>query len=64
MMLRALKIPITWTELAKRTAGEVVADNCLGLAAELAFYFFLALFPALLFIVAIIGYLPVEGVLD
>ena len=28
-----------------RTAREVRADNCLNLAAQLAFYFFLALFP-------------------
>jgi membrane protein len=33
------------------------------LAAELAFYFLLALFPALLFTVALIGYLPVENAL-
>lgn len=51
-MLRAPGIPIGWPELAKRTAAEVLADNCLGLAAQLAFYFFLALFPALLFLFA------------
>jgi len=45
-------------------AGEVVADNCLGLAAQLAYYFFLALFPALLFITAIISFIPVAGLLD
>ena len=36
-----------------------MADNCLGLAAQLAYYFFLALFPALLFLVALISFLPV-----
>jgi membrane protein len=45
-------------------AGEVVADNCLGLAAQLAYYFFLALFPALLFITAIISFIPVAGLLE
>ncbi|MEX1128423.1 MAG: YihY/virulence factor BrkB family protein [Vicinamibacterales bacterium] len=54
---------ISWTEILKRTAQEIGADNCLGLAAQLAFYFFLALFPALLFLVALIGYLPVENAL-
>jgi membrane protein len=54
---------ISWTEILKRTAAEIGADNCLGLAAQLAFYFFLALFPALLFLVALIGYLPVENAL-
>jgi membrane protein len=63
-MLRAFKIPITWRELLKRTATEVMADNCLGLAAQLAYYFFLALFPALLFLVAVITFLPVNGVLE
>jgi membrane protein len=48
----------------KRTAAEVMADDCLGLAAELAYYFFLALFPALLFLVAIVSFIPVQGLLD
>ena len=52
LMLRALRVPLTWSELARRTYNEVLADNCLGLAAQLAYYFFLALFPALLFVVA------------
>jgi membrane protein len=63
-MLHAFRIPITWRELFKRTATEVMADNCLGLAAQLAYYFFLALFPALLFLVAVISFLPVSGVLE
>jgi membrane protein len=63
-MLQALRVPISWSELAKRTYKEVLADNCLGLAAQLAYYFFLALFPALLFVVALISFIPVEGLLD
>src|SRR5215213_8811598 len=63
-MLRAFRVPLTWTEIFKRTAAEVMADNCLGLAAQLAYYFFLALFPALLFLVAIISFLPVNGLMD
>lgn len=63
-MLKAFRVPITWTDLVKRTAGEVVADNCLGLAAQLAYYFFLALFPALLFFVALASFLPVSGLMD
>ena len=47
-----------------RTAREVQADNCLNLAAQLAYYFFLALFPALLFLVALISFLPINGLLD
>jgi membrane protein len=63
-MIKAFKIPIGWPELFKRTAAEVVADNCLNLAAQLAFYFFLALFPALLFLVALISFIPVTGLLE
>ena len=62
-MLRALKVSISWTELAKRTGREILADDCLGLAAQLAYYFFLALFPALLFLVAIVSFIPVAGLL-
>lgn len=36
-------------------------DNCLGMAAELAFYLLLSLCPALLFLVALLSCLPVEG---
>ena len=63
-MLKALRVPLSWRELTKRTFQEVLADNCLGLAAQLAYYFFLALFPALLFVVALISFVPVEGLLD
>ena len=63
-MLRSLKVPISWTELVKRTGREILADDCLGLAAQLAFYFFLALFPALLFLAAVVSFIPVAGLLD
>jgi membrane protein len=63
-MLRAFRVPLTWREIFKRTVAEVIADNCFGLAAQLAYYFFLALFPALLFLVAIISFMPVSGLMD
>src|SRR3954463_11090487 len=63
-MLRAFRIPIGWVDLAKRTALEVIADNCLGLAAQLAYYFFLALFPALLFLVSLISFIPIDNLMD
>jgi len=63
-MLRQLKVPIGWGALFKRTASEVMADNCLGLAAQLAYYFFLALFPALLFLVALASFFPLGNVVD
>jgi len=63
-MLKAFRIPIGWMALAKRTWAEVIADNCLGLAAQLAYYFFLALFPALLFFVAVLSFVPIENLMD
>jgi membrane protein len=64
MFLRALRVPIGWKALLKRTYEEVLSDNCFGLAAQLAYYFFLALFPALLFLVALISLFPVQSLLD
>lgn len=55
--------PLSLVEIVKRTVAEIGDDNCVGLAAQLAFYFFLALFPALLFLVALLGYLPIDGAL-
>jgi membrane protein len=63
-MLRAFRVPITWKDLVRRTASEAIADNCLNLAAQLAYYFFLALFPALLVLIAIISYFPVHDLMN
>ena len=64
LMLRALRVPVGWREIFRRTGSEVIADNCLGLAAQLAYYFFLALFPALLFLLALISFIPIEDLLE
>lgn len=63
-MSACFTVPIPWSEVARRTMREIEDDNCLGLAAQLAFYFILALFPALLVLVALLGYLPVEHALS
>jgi len=57
-MLRAFRVPIPWRELIVRTWHEINDDNCLGLAAQLAYYFILALFPALIVVVAIASFFP------
>lgn len=54
-MLAYFDSPIGWGELLKRTWKELQGDNGMGLAAQLAYYFFLSLFPALLFLIAIAG---------
>jgi membrane protein len=59
-MLQTFHIPLTWGELFKRTLNEANKDNVLGLAAQLAFYFLLALVPALVFMVALLSFLPGE----
>jgi membrane protein len=64
MMVGYFRPPISWVEVARRTVREIGDDNCLGLAAQLAFYFLLALFPALLFLVALISYVPSVQALD
>jgi membrane protein len=39
-------------------------DDVLGLAAQLAYYFFLALFPAILFLLAVASFFPLANVTD
>jgi len=63
-MLAYLRVPIGWGEVLKRTFNETIKDDCLDLAAELAYYFFLALFPALLFLVALASFFPVDNLMD
>lgn len=41
--------------LAKQVGREVLKDNVLGLAAQTAYYFFLSLFPLLLFLAPMLG---------
>ena len=55
---------VTALELIKRTAKETIDDDCVGIAAQLAYYFALALFPALLFVVALASYLPYNVISD
>lgn len=53
-MLAFLAVPITWGEILRRTFKDAFyKDNVLGMAAQLAYYFFFALFPTLLVVMAI-----------
>lgn len=58
-MFAYFRAPLSWRELARRTVADTLEDDCPGLAAQLAFYFFLAVFPALLFLVSLLAYVPV-----
>jgi len=63
--LRWLGVHISWWEILKRTLYQTFwKDNCLSMAAQLAYYFFFALFPTLLFLVALASYFPVTSLID
>jgi membrane protein len=52
---------LTWKALGRRVWSEVLNDDVFGRAAELAYYFLLALFPLLLFLTSVIGILLGSG---
>ena len=53
-----------WRGILVRTGRAIYEDDCLGWAGELAFFWFLAIFPALLFMVALASSVPVRHLLD
>jgi membrane protein len=55
---------ISRTELLRRTWRELVDDDVTGLAAQLSYYFFLALFPAILFLLALASFFPLSNITD
>jgi membrane protein len=63
-MLAHLRVPIGWKDLLTRTAKGAWNDDILNLAAQQAYYFFFALFPALLFVVAIASFFPLQTLTD
>jgi membrane protein len=64
-MLARFKVPLGWKEIFKRTINEsFFKDDVLGMAAQLAYYFFLALFPAMLFLISLASFFPVSNLMD
>jgi membrane protein len=57
-------LPLSWPELARRTYQKANEDNFLDLAAQLSYYFFLALFPAILFLLALASFFPLQHLTD
>ena len=55
---------IGWMDLARRTVKDSIQDDVAGIAAQLSYYFFLALFPALLFLVALASFFPLYNFTD
>ena len=50
--------------LLRQVTGGVVNDDCSDMAAKMAFYFILALFPFLIFLAAMVGFLPFTNLWD
>jgi membrane protein len=50
--------------LGRRTRRESLDDDVLGLAAQLSYYLFLALFPALVFLLALASFFPLSNITD
>jgi membrane protein len=64
VLLAYLKVPLSWRQILTRTVKEAMADNVFGMSAQLAYYFFFALFPALLLLIAMAAYLPEQTLID
>ena len=63
-MFNGFRLGAPLLDLLVKTGKEVIDDDCLGMAAQLSYYFALALFPALLFVVALASYLPYDVITD
>lgn len=63
-MLARLRVPLSWSDLVKRAGKGAWNDNVLDLAAQQAYYFFFALFPALLFVIAVASFFPLTTLID
>ena len=63
-MLTRFRLPLGWGELLKRTFKETMADDVFSLAAQQAYYFFFALFPALLALLSIASFFPISNLTD
>src|SRR5450756_1017496 len=63
-LLDRLRVPLSWLGVIRRTCQRTLQDNCLGPAVELAYFFFLALFPAVLFFVALASFFPIDRLTD
>jgi membrane protein len=63
-MFANFEMNLSWSELIKRTGHEAMSDDAQGLASQLAYYFFLALFPALLCLLAIASFFPLRNFTD
>jgi len=60
--LTSIKPPgITWYEVIRRTWASAMEDDILGRSAQLSYYFFLAVFPALICLLAVLKLFAASG---
>lgn len=59
-----MQVPLPWLELVRRAVRSAIDDDVPGQAAQLAYYLFLALFPALLFLLALASFFPLHLATD
>jgi membrane protein len=64
MIFSTFVVPIGWTAILRRTGEQLYRGQCFGWAAALAYYSFLALFPALLFVVSLASFLPIQRLIE
>jgi len=50
-----------WGLFLRRLQREMGYDDCMGMAAQIAYFATLSLFPFLIFLLSLISYLPIEG---
>jgi membrane protein len=63
-MLARFALPIGLPELLKRTWKEIIEDDVLALSAQQAYYFFFSLFPALLTLISIASFFPLQNLTE
>src|SRR5688572_1452226 len=64
-LLAPFRSVVSWRQILRQTFDEAFfKDNCLGMAAQLSYYFLFALFPTLLVLVAIASYIPLSTLVD
>src|SRR3954467_12385540 len=64
VMFANFEMALSWKDLIKRTVRETLRNDAQGQASQLAYYFFLALFPALLCLIAIASFFPLQNFTD
>ncbi len=62
--LFGIEADLSFRELARRVWREMNEDDAWGLAAQMSFYFQLAFFPFLIFVIALISHVPWEHLLE